>query len=69
MTSDPLRDTAGRFRAPTPAERLGFAITAPPEPEPEPEPRRGPLIPAGPMSDGDPGGDLIRLALNRLHRH
>jgi hypothetical protein len=67
---DPLRDAAGQFRSPTPAERLGFAITAPPEPGPEAPPRRGPLIPAGPMGDGTPhSGDPIRAALKRLNRH
>lgn len=56
----------------TAAVRFGFAAPAPepPKPEPEPPPRRGPLIPAGPMSDGNPAtGDLIRTALSRLNRH
>ncbi len=43
---------------------------APPAPEPEPQPGPGPsplgkLIPAGPMTDSPPDGDLIRDALRR----
>jgi hypothetical protein len=64
---DPLRDAHGRFRAPTPAERLGLTT---PEPAPPPAPPpRGPAIPAGPMGTTLPeADDLIRAALQR-HRH
>jgi hypothetical protein len=65
--NDPLRSPDGRFRAPTPAERLGF--TAPPPAPPAPPPPRGPVIPGGPMGATLPeADDLIRAALQR-HRH
>jgi hypothetical protein len=66
---DPLRDESGRFRGPTFTERLLGLVEPEPAPPEPPEPR-GRLIPAGPMSDGNPdSGDLIRAALIRLRRH
>ena len=69
MRPDPLRDALGRFRAPTPAERLGFVSPAPPEPAPPAPVPPVPVIPAGPMGGARHGGDFVRERLRGLYPH